>query len=127
MDAHARKGRRVFERIGCATCHVPSLVTGDHEVRVLSRREVAAYTDLLLHDMGPELADICMVDASASEFRTEPLMGLRHMTRFLHDGRATTVTDAILAHGGEGSRSREAFAGLGEGELEALLAFLGTL
>jgi CxxC motif-containing protein (DUF1111 family) len=127
LDVHARKGRRVFEDIGCATCHVPRLVTGDHEVRVLARREIAAYTDLLLHDMGPELADICLVDASPSEFRTEPLMGLRHMTRFLHDGRASTVTDAILAHGGEGARSRAAFADLGEDERKALLAFLGTL
>src|SRR5262245_4720273 len=127
MDKHARKGRRVFEEIGCATCHVPSLRTGDHEVRVLAHQEVFAYTDLLLHDMGPELADICLVDASSSEFRTEPLMGLRHMRRFLHDGRASTVTDAILAHGGEGSRSRAAFADLEEHEREALLAFLGSL
>jgi CxxC motif-containing protein (DUF1111 family) len=123
----ARKGKRVFERIGCAECHVPSLRTGEHEVRVLSRQEIAAYTDLLLHDMGPELADICLVDASPAEFRTEPLMGLRHMTRFLHDGRATTVSEAILAHGGEGSRSRAAFAELGEGDRQALLAFLASL
>jgi len=127
FDHTARKGKRVFERIGCAACHVPSLRTGDHEVRVLSRKEVAAYTDLLLHDMGPELADICLVDATPSEFRTEPLMGLRHMQRFLHDGRATTVTDAILAHGGEAERSRTAFADLDESERQALLAFLGTL
>jgi CxxC motif-containing protein (DUF1111 family) len=123
----ARKGGRVFEQIGCATCHVPSLLTGEHEVRALSHKEVAAYTDLLLHDMGPDLADICMGDASPSEFRTEPLMGLRHMTRFLHDGRATTVTDAILAHGGEATRSRTAFADLGESERKSLLAFLATL
>jgi len=127
LDFHARKGRRVFEDIGCATCHVPSLRTGEHEVRVLSKVEVFAYTDLLLHDMGPELADICMADASPSEFRTEPLMGLRHMQRFLHDGRATTVTDAILAHGGEAARSRAAFADLDESERQLLLAFLGTL
>jgi CxxC motif-containing protein (DUF1111 family) len=127
MDFHARKGQRIFAQIGCAACHVPSLRTGEHEVRVLSRQEIFAYTDLLLHDMGPELADICVVDASPSEFRTEPLMGLRHMQRFLHDGRAATVTDAILAHGGEGARSRDAFAGLEEGEREMLLAFLGTL
>ncbi len=127
LDIHARKGRRVFERIGCATCHVPSLRTGAHEVNALSHKEVAAYTDLLLHDMGPELADICLVDASPSEFRTEPLMGLRHMQRFLHDGRASTVSDAILAHGGEAGRSRAAFAGLEEHERAALLAFLGTL
>jgi CxxC motif-containing protein (DUF1111 family) len=127
LDHDARKGRRVFERVGCAACHVPSLRTGEHEVRALSRQEVAAYTDLLLHDMGPELADICLVDASPSEFRTEPLMGLRHMTRFLHDGRASTVSEAILAHGGEAGRARNAFADLEEHERVALLAFLGSL
>ena len=127
FDHAARKGKRVFERIGCAECHVPSLRTGEHEVRVLSRQDVFAYTDLLLHDMGPELADMCLVDASPSEFRTEPLMGLRHMTRFMHDGRASTVTDAILVHGGEASRARAAFEELGETEREALLTFLGKL
>jgi len=127
MDFHARKGRRVFADIGCATCHVPSLRTGDHEVRALARKEIAAYTDLLLHDMGPDLADICMGDASPSEFRTEPLMGLRHMQRFLHDGRATTVSGAILAHGGEATRARTEFEGLSERDRDDLLAFLRTL
>ena len=121
------KGRWVFERIGCAACHVPSLRTGEHEVRALAHQEVFAYTDLLLHDMGPELADICMGDASPSEWRTEPLMGLRHMQRFLHDGRASTVSDAILAHGGEGERARATFKDLDAEEREALLAFLGAL
>ena len=106
---------------------MPSLRTGEHEVRPLSHTLVFAYTDLLLHDMGPELADICMADAGPAEFRTEPLMGLRHMTRFLHDGRASSVSDAILAHGGEATRSRDAFAELDEKEREALLAFLATL
>lgn len=123
----ARRGEALFERIGCAACHVPRLVTGDHAVRALARQPVHAYTDLLLHDMGPELADLCLLDASPSEFRTEPLMGLRHMTRFLHDGRAPTVTDAILAHGGEGSRSRQAFQELDEEQRAALLAFLSSL
>lgn len=127
LDDLARKGRRLFEYAGCATCHVPRMRTGAHEVRALAHQDVFAYTDLLLHDMGPELADICLLDATPSEFRTEPLMGLRHMTRFLHDGRATTVTDAILAHGGEASASRTAFLGSTDREREALLAFLGTL
>ncbi|HEX6884865.1 MAG TPA: di-heme oxidoredictase family protein [Planctomycetota bacterium] len=123
----ALRGQVLFERVGCATCHVPRLVTGEHVVRALAHQPVHAYTDLLLHDMGSELADLCLLDASPSEFRTEPLMGLRHMTRFLHDGRAPTVLDAILAHGGEGTRARDAFTALGETEREALLAFLGTL
>jgi CxxC motif-containing protein (DUF1111 family) len=126
-SAKARHGQHLFERIGCAACHVPSLRTGPHEVRALSKKEVFAYTDLLLHDLGPENADICLLDASPSEFRTEPLMGLRHMTRFLHDGRAATLTEAILAHGGEGSAARTAFEALDARGREALLAFLGTL
>jgi CxxC motif-containing protein (DUF1111 family) len=126
-DGTALRGQGVFARVGCAACHVPGLRTGEHEVRALSRQVVFAYTDLLLHDMGPELADICMGDASPSEFRTEPLMGLRHMQRFLHDGRAPTVEDAILAHGGEASRSRDEFAALSPRDREALLAFLRAL
>jgi CxxC motif-containing protein (DUF1111 family) len=123
--AHA--GRRLFKQVGCAGCHVPSLRTGDHEVRVLAHRDVFAYTDLLLHDMGPELADICLGDAAPSEFRTEPLMGLRHVRRFLHDGRATTVTQAIEAHDGEARGAREAFCGLSAQDREDLLDFLATL
>jgi CxxC motif-containing protein (DUF1111 family) len=123
----AYRGEHVFARIGCATCHVPTLRTGDHEVRALARQEVHAYTDLLLHDMGPGLADICMSDASPSEFRTEPLMGLRHMTRFLHDGRSSSVSDAILQHGGEASHARDAFEALGAEDRSSLLTFLGIL
>jgi CxxC motif-containing protein (DUF1111 family) len=127
LTPEAARGQRVFERIGCAACHVPRLLTGDHAVRALAHKEVRAYTDLLLHDMGPALADLCLLDASPSEFRTEPLMGLRHMTRFLHDGRATSVSEAILAHGGEAAPSRDAFGALDERERAALLAFLASL
>jgi CxxC motif-containing protein (DUF1111 family) len=69
-------------------------------VNVLRHKEVDAYTDLLLHDMGPDLADVCRVSASEAEFRTQPLMGLRLLSHFMHDGRAQTVEDAIQAHGG---------------------------
>lgn len=127
LDREGRAGEELFTRIGCATCHVPSLFTGPHAVRALAHRELRAYTDLLLHDLGPENADLCFLDASASEFRTEPLMGLRHMTRFLHDGRAASVEDAIGAHGGEATASRAAFLALEERERRALLAFLASL
>jgi CxxC motif-containing protein (DUF1111 family) len=126
--SEAQRGRTIFDETGCARCHVPSLRTGDHAVRALANREVAAYTDLLLHDMGPELADICLgLVATPAEFRTEPLMGLRLLGRFLHDGRATTIDEAIRLHGGEGARSRDAFDALPERDRAALLAFLASL
>lgn len=124
----ARRGRGIFSEIGCADCHVPALETGDHPVKALARRKVEAYTDLLLHDLGPELADVCLgLVATPSEFRTEPLMGLRLAKRFLHDGRATTIEEAIRLHGGEGAAARDAFAALPDGERAALLAFLRSL
>ena len=96
----AEQGRATFSRIGCASCHTPSLTTGTNKVRALDRKTVYAYTDLLLHDMGSERADICLGLATPSEFRTEPLMGLGLATRFLHDGAATTIEQAIELHGG---------------------------
>lgn len=116
----ARLGRDVFGRIGCQKCHLPALPTG-------RGHQVAAYTDLLLHDMGADLADICLGVATPEEFRTEPLMGLRLSTRFLHDGRATTLEQAIEAHGGEGLAARDAFRRLSERERATLIAFLKTL
>lgn len=127
LDAEGRRGRRLFGEIGCEACHVPALRTGDHPVVALAHREVRAYTDLLLHDMGPDLADICLSRAAPAEFRTEPLMGLRLMSRFLHDGRASTVEEAIRLHGGEAAASREAFGELSEEERSAVLAFLSRL
>lgn len=121
------RGERVFARLGCATCHVPSLRTGPHAVAVLSHRLVNAYTDLLLHDMGPGLADVCAGEAEPAEFRTEPLMGLRHVRAFLHDGRASTVLAAIELHGGEAAGARDAFLALSSDDHEALLAFLASL
>ncbi|MEQ1891247.1 MAG: di-heme oxidoredictase family protein [Planctomycetota bacterium] len=127
LDREGHAGEKLFTHIGCAACHVPSLFTGPHEVEALAHREVRAYTDLLLHDLGPENADLCFLDASAAEFRTEPLMGLRHMTRFLHDGRADSVEAAIHAHGGEAAASRARFVALEDHERRALLAFLASL
>jgi CxxC motif-containing protein (DUF1111 family) len=103
------------------------LPTGDNAIAALRHTEVAAYTDLLLHDMGTELADICFGLATPSEFRTEPLMGLRLATQFLHDGRAKTPEQAIDMHGGEGTRARDLFRALPPGDRTALLLFLKTL
>ena len=127
QSREARRGRDVFAQVGCTGCHVPTLRTGDNPIPALSHKEVAAYTDLLLHDMGPQLADICFGLAKPSEFRTEALMGVRLATKFLHDGRAKTPEQAIEMHGGEGMRSRDLFEALPAADRAALLAFLKTL
>jgi CxxC motif-containing protein (DUF1111 family) len=127
LKGAARGGPELFDRIGCAACHVVRLKTGDSDVKALARREVSAYTDLLLHDMGPALADICLGLAGPSEFRTEPLMGLRFSERFLHDGRAASIEEAIRLHGGESIASRDRFAALPPDDREALVAFLKQL
>jgi CxxC motif-containing protein (DUF1111 family) len=135
LSTEGKRGRKLFTGIGCAGCHLPVLSTGDSPVKALRYKKVTAYTDLLLHDMGLQLADICLGQASPSEFRTEPLMGLRFSKEsagegepsFLHDGRARTIEDAIRMHGGEGAASRDKFAALSEAERAALLKFLESL
>ena len=122
-----KRGSAVFSEIGCAACHIPLFWTGDSPVPALRNQEVAAYSDLLLHDMGPELADICLGLATPSEFRTEPLIDLREQTRFLHDGRATTPEQAVDLHGGEGSAARDRFKALPAADRAALVAFLKSL
>ena len=113
--------------MGCASCHRPALVTGQNRVRALDRRVVVAYTDLLLHDMGASRADICLGQASPSEFRTEPLMGLRFVKQLMHDGAAGTIEQAIELHDGEAARARESFARASPAAREALLEFLRSL
>jgi CxxC motif-containing protein (DUF1111 family) len=123
----ANDGRDLFSSIGCASCHVPMLRTGPSAIAALNNVKVEAFTDLLLHDMGPGLADICRGTAGPSEFRTEPLMGLRFRTHFLHDARSTTLEDAIAQHGGEATTARDRFAGLSANQRAALIAYLNTL
>jgi len=120
-------GQQVFSRIGCDGCHVPRLRTGDNPVRALSHKYVDAYTDLLLHDMGPDLADICLGQATPAEFRTEPLMGLRFKATFLHDGRASSIDEAIRLHAGEAAGARDRFLKLSDRQRATLLRFLGGL
>jgi uncharacterized integral membrane protein (TIGR00698 family) len=113
-------GGRLFSSIGCAKCHVPAL---QGEIT-----EVLLYSDLLLHDMGAGLDDkIVQGMAIGSEWRTTPLVGLSLRTRYLHDGRAASLRDAILAHGGEAQIVRDRFFDLDEADREAVLAFLDTL
>lgn len=127
LSREAQQGRDVFSRIGCARCHRPTLTTGDNPIAALRHKQVDAYTDLLLHDMGPDLGDICLALATPTEFRTEPLMGLHLKTKFLHDGRATTVEQAVDLHGGEAAKARDVFRALAPGERAALVAFLKAL
>ena len=120
-------GRKIFSRIGCAECHIPALTTGPNPVQAFNNKIVPGFTDLLLHDMGPDLADICLGEAEPAEFRTEPLMGLRFVTAFLHDGRAATIDEAIRLHAGEATAARDRFLALSDGERGVLLKFLGKL
>lgn len=121
------EGRALFASLGCTSCHVPTLQTGSQASAALSERTIALYSDLLLHDMGPELEGTCGPGASTTEWRTEPLMGLGHRRLFLHDGRVGRVLDAILAHGGEAQAVRDRFAALDRLTQEAVLRFLDTL
>ena len=132
MTARREEGREAFTTIGCASCHVPTLRTGEHPIRALANQDVTLYSDLLLHDMGDALADD-RPDGGASgrEWRTTPLWGLRLMRRFLngdafllHDGRARSVEEAILLHGGEAQRARDAFMALTPAQRAALLDFV---
>jgi CxxC motif-containing protein (DUF1111 family) len=133
-DAEAERGRRLFDDFQCAACHTPSLVTGDHPIAALAHQEIQPYTDLLLHDVGDLLTD-GRPDflATGVEWRTPPLWGIgltqlvQPETTFLHDGRARTLAEAILWHGGEAMASREAFRTAPRADRDALLAFLRTL
>jgi CxxC motif-containing protein (DUF1111 family) len=120
-------GAFYFRQIGCATCHVPVLETGPSPVAALNQRRVVMWSDLLLHDMGPALADTCLGNAGPQEFRTEPLAGLRFRKRFLHDGRALTLDSAIVQHGGRAQSSTENWLRLPSFLRDAILAFLKSI
>jgi len=121
------RGEALFDAIGCAACHTPSMTTGRSPIAALDRKRIHLYSDLLLHDMGPELASVCAPGASPTEHRTEPLMGLGHRSTYLHDGRAGTLDEAILLHGGEAAPARERFRALNELERHDLIRFLRSL
>jgi CxxC motif-containing protein (DUF1111 family) len=128
------QGRAIFAQIGCTRCHTPAHQTGQSVIPALSSKMVDLYSDLLLHDMGDELADNRPDGlATGREWRTAPLWGLRLMRQFLngqtlllHDGRARSVEDAILLHGGEARAIRDAFAALTPAQKRALLDFVET-
>ena len=128
-------GEVLFGSSGCARCHVASMTTGPSRIAALDRKVFHPYTDLLLHDMGPELDDKYTEGvALTSEWRTAPLwgIGLAESAQggqgfFLHDGRARSLREAIDFHGGEAAASREAFRRLSPAEQELVLAFLRSL
>lgn len=122
------KAKQIFLNTGCAACHTPELVTGESASKALRNQVIQPYSDMLLHDMGPDLAEGCKVDATPSEWRTEPLWGLRFVpTGYMHDGRADTLEEAIGFHGGEGAGARDAYSALSPGDQALLLDFLKTL
>jgi CxxC motif-containing protein (DUF1111 family) len=129
------QGQQVFMSTGCASCHTPEFKTSKFAMHAeLRDQTIRPYTDLLLHDMGDGLADTLPEgEATYLEWRTPPLWGIGYTAStagaesYLHDGRARTLTEAILWHGGEGKASKEKFEALPEGEKNALLAFLKSL
>jgi len=127
VTAAATAGERVFEQIGCASCHVATLQSGRSDVAALDHRTYHPYSDFLLHDMGALGDGIVQGDAGAREIRTAPLWGLRVINRFLHDGRAATLDDAILMHDGQARAARDRFAQLDPAGRANLLAFLRSL
>ncbi|MCA9759733.1 MAG: thiol oxidoreductase, partial [Candidatus Eisenbacteria bacterium] len=128
-----RAGAQIFEHIGCARCHVPTLTTGPDGPVETANETIHPFTDLLLHDLGPGMASIPDGPAAAGEWRTAPLWGLGlaeavNGYRFLlHDGRARSREEAILWHGGEADRVRDEFRRLSSEERVRLLAFLESL
>ncbi|MFK7928167.1 MAG: di-heme oxidoredictase family protein, partial [Myxococcota bacterium] len=147
-DPVALQGETVFDDLGCGSCHRSDVTTSAfHPFAELRDQVIHPYTDLLLHDMGPELADTLGEGiATGAEWRTAPLWGIglgpcvtggvvgpnqnqvcTPHESYLHDGRARTLTEAIRWHGGEGAPSRDGFEASSTADQVALLAFLRTL
>ena len=134
-DPEVLRGKGLFYGAGCASCHRPKFVTRRDAVRPEHRFQLIwPYTDLLLHDMGEDLADDARAEAGLGrEWRTPPLWGIgltetvSGHTFFLHDGRARNLLEAVLWHGGEALAARNAVAAMEPAERAALLRFLGSL
>lgn len=134
QDPQVQRGEKLFVQAQCAKCHRPELQTGIHEIPALANQVIHPYTDLLLHDMGEGLADgRADFEATGREWRTPPLWGIGlsqtvlPSSGYLHDGRARSLEEAILWHGGEAERSREIFKNMAAEDREALLYFLRSL
>jgi len=131
----AMRGENLFASAGCIKCHHTHFTTSPfHPLAELRSQTIHPYTDLLLHDMGAALADnLGEQQATGAEWRTAPLWGIGLTTgvsggeAYLHDGRARTLEEAILWHGGEGERSMQAFRRMPLADRNALLMFLKSL
>jgi CxxC motif-containing protein (DUF1111 family) len=133
-DPSVKKGEKLFIQANCAACHIATLQTGDHPVKAIAHQTIYPYTDLLLHDMGKGLADGRPdFDATGQEWRTPPLWGLGltqavlPYSGYLHDGRAQTLEESVLWHGGEAEASKEVFRQMSKGDRSALVRFLNSL
>lgn len=131
-------GTKVFNDIRCTACHISEMKTGaGSELDEVRNQTIRPYTDMLLHDMGSDLADnLVEGQATGSMWRTSALWGIGYAEKvagnaikigYLHDSRARTLTEAILWHGGEATISRQRFEGLSVNDRDALLAFLNSL
>jgi CxxC motif-containing protein (DUF1111 family) len=120
-------GEVIFMSLGCASCHVPELKTGSHPVKALAHQTFFPFSDFLLHGMGNLGDGIEQGQATGREMRTAPLWGLREIKRFLHDGRATTIDQAIRAHDGQGAAARDGFNALSPDSKSKLRSFLNSL
>ena len=127
VTSSALAGELVFRGLGCAGCHRPTLRTGPNAVAALNKVYYQPYSDFLLHDMGALGDGVTQNQATGTLMRTAPLWGLRKITRYLHDGRAQTYAEAILAHDGQGKKARDRFAALPGWKKSLLYAFLGSL
>ena len=134
-DVQALRGEQLFTTAQCVKCHAPDLTTGPHHpMTELRNQTIHPYTDLLLHDMGPGLADNMGENgATGSEWRTPPLWsigltaGVSGGEAYLHDGRARSLEEAILWHGGEAEASKEAFRTMPTADRAAIIRFLKSL
>lgn len=129
------RGEKLFNSSGCQSCHVAEFKTGDSLIYPeLSQQTIRPYTDLLLHDMGEGLNDKRPdFEATGSEWRTAPLWGIDLVekvnghTRFMHDGRARNLSEAILWHGGEAEKSKQKYMDMNKSDRDALLSFINSL
>jgi CxxC motif-containing protein (DUF1111 family) len=134
-DPEVKRGQALFSQLNCSGCHKPVVQTGVNlAIPQLSNQRIQPYTDLLLHDMGEGLADqYTDFLANGSEWRTPPLWGIGLFEKtngtpyFLHDGRARSLEEAILWHGGEAQRSRDAFMQLSKTDRNAVIRFIKSL
>jgi CxxC motif-containing protein (DUF1111 family) len=134
-DPAVISGKQLFTQIGCNKCHMPEMHTGYSAISALSNKTFFPYSDLLLHNMGSGLDDgYTEGNALTSEWRTPPLWGLGLSKNsqgnnyfLLHDGRARSIEEAILLHGGEGQESKNKFQQLSAGDKATLIKFLESL